>query len=165
MTITPKQVRTQIAASGAVLDSLSRRLPPAVHAAREWMLDPIPEGHDRAEDVGVRSKGGHSDPTGDTALKDLGNAERVFELFEANLETLKLCLANLTTFAEKWAPTLGERIRCHGGRTVDDWSDPNCANWADTYVRADGTEQTRGDGLCSKCRSRRERWERRQVAS
>jgi len=157
---TPKQVRVQIAAASLVLESLARRLPPAVHAANEWMMDPVPEGAQKREDAGVRSMGHISDPTGEAAIKELANLERVFELFEANLDTLKLCLVNLTQFADKWSPILGERTRCHGGRTVDEWSDPTCTNWADTYTVTTGEERVRGDGLCSKCRSRRERYER-----
>jgi hypothetical protein len=165
MTITPKHVRAQIAASSGVLDSLSRRLPPAVHAARLWMLDPVPEGQEKREDAGVRAKGHISDPTAVAALRELGHSERIFELFEANLDTLKLCLANLTKFADDWSPILGERTRCHGGRTVDEWSDPMCHNWADTYTVTTGEERVRGDGLCSKCRSKRERWERKQTVA
>ena len=112
MTITPKHVRAQIAASSGVLESLSRRLPPAVHAARLWMLDPVPEGHEKREDAGVRSKGHISDPTAVAALRELGHSERIFELFEANLDTLKLCLANLTQFADKWEPVDTEKRRC-----------------------------------------------------
>jgi hypothetical protein len=97
---TPKQVRVQISAASTVLESLARRLPPAVHAANEWMMDPVPEGAQKREEAGVRAVGYISDPTGTTALKELANLERVFELFEANLDTLKLCLVNLTQFAD-----------------------------------------------------------------
>jgi hypothetical protein len=129
------------------------------------MQDPVPEGAGKREDAGVRSKGHISDPTGETAMKELAHSERIFELFEANLDTLKLCLVNLTQFADRWSPILGERTRCHGGRTVDEWSDRTCSNWADTYILVTGQEQVRGDGLCSKCRSRRERWERKVGAT
>ena len=158
--ITSIKVHTQLAAAGVIIANLSQRLPQAVTNARLAALDPK-SINDRpvAEDAGIRGKGGHSDPTCDQALSEIGYDERVFELFEANLDTLKLCLTNLIQFSDQWAPNAGVRIRCHGGRTVDEWSDPTCSNWAE--LTASGN--MRGDGLCSSCRKRRDRWERKRA--
>jgi hypothetical protein len=168
MTITPKHVRTQLAASSTLLESISRRLPPAVHAAHLAMTDPIPS--DKVKPAAspdadsIRAKGGHGDPTADAALRELAWNTKVLDAMEANLKALRDAVGGLASFCDDWAPILGERTRCHGGRTVDDWSDPNCTNWADTYTVTTGEERVRGDGLCSKCRSKRERWERQQAS-
>ena len=114
-----------------------------------------------AEDAGIRSKGGHSDPTADMAIAGIGIHERVFELMLANIATLELAVSNLTQFCERWAPNEGVRVKCHGGKVVDDWSNPTCDNWAELTAAGN----TRGDGLCSRCRKAKERWERSKVAA
>jgi hypothetical protein len=140
--------------------AIAGRLQVAITNANLATEDP-PSLTDRpqAEDAGIRSKGHHSDPTADRAISGIGIDERVFELMYANVDTLELALANLVQFCERWAPVEGDRTRCHGGRTVDEWSDPTCHNWAELTAAGN----TRGDGLCSACRKRRERWERRQA--
>jgi hypothetical protein len=159
MTITAKNVRVRLAASSTLLDNLSTRLVVATTNATLAMSDPIPDDRPKVEDAGIRGKGGHGDPTADAALRGLAWDDRVFELMEANLDTLALALANLMTFADHWAPIAGDRTRCHGGRTVDEWSDPTCYNWAELTAAGN----TRGDGLCAACRKRRDRWERRMA--
>lgn len=159
MTITPTKVHTQLAASSMLLESIRGRLVVAVTNARLSMTDPVPDDRPKAEDAGIRGKGGHGDPTADAAIRGLTWDDRVFDLMEANLDTLKLALVNLSTFADRWAPIAGDRTRCHGGRTVDEWSDPTCHNWAELT----GAGNVRGDGLCSACRKRKERWERRMA--
>ena len=158
MTITPTRVRTTLTASSLLLDGLNLRLVHAVTNAKLAQTDPGgPDDKPRAEDAGIRGKGGHGDPTADAAIRGLGWDDRVFDDLEAHLDTLKLSLALLTTFADHWAPNLGNRARCAGGRTVDEWSDPTCENWAELTAAGN----TRGDGLCSRCRKAKERFERR----
>jgi hypothetical protein len=159
MTITPAKVRTQLQASSMVLESISARLVVAVTNARLAMTDPVSDDRPKAEDAGIRGKGGHGDPTADAALRGVAWDDRVFDLMEANLDTLKLALANLSAFADEWAPIAGDRTRCHGGRTVDEWSDPTCSNWAELT----GAGHVRGDGLCAACRKRKERYDRRMA--
>lgn len=165
MTITPRRTRTQIAASASVLESLARRLPAAVHAAHQAINHPELE-HDkpRPEQTGTR-KGWITDPTGETAIARHARESRILDDLDQQLESLKLTLILLTGFADRWAPNEGVRTRCHGGRTVDEWSDPSCTNWAETWMRADGTEAVRGDGLCATCRKRKERHERQRGAA
>lgn len=165
MTITPRRAHTQLTATAHVINTLARRLPTAIHNAHQAIQHPeLEHDHPRAEQTGVR-KNWISDPTGEQATGTITRETRILEDLEQQLETLKLTLALLTTFADRWAAELGERTRCHGGGTVDEWSDPGCTNWADTWIRSDGTEAVRGDGLCSTCRKRKERWERQTGAA
>lgn len=159
MTINPKKIRAQVAAHATLLEGLAPRLAVAIHNANLAALDPKSlDQRPRPADAGIRSIGAISDPTADQALQAIGIDDRIFDLFAAHMETLRLATAHLVSFAEEWAPVLGERTRCHGGRTVDAWSDPTCTNWA--ALTAAG--RPRGDGLCDACRKRKERHERRQ---
>jgi hypothetical protein len=155
----PRRTSTRIHNAGSNAIELADRLYVAIVNATDATLDPKSLS-DRpvAEDAGIRPIGEHSDPTADAALSAIIINERVFELMEANVATLELAVANLIQFCERWAPNEGCRVRCHGGRTVDEWSDPTCTNW--TAESSPGTP--RGDGLCDACRMRRSRWERRQ---
>ena len=151
MTITPNKVRTQLQASTVLLDNLTVRLVTATVNAKLAQTDPAgPADKPRAEDAGIRGKGGHGDPTADAAIRGIGWDDRVFDDLEAHLATLKLSLALLTMFADDWAPNLGNRARCAGGRTVDEWSDPTCQNWA-------GDGGSKGWGWrCTRCARSRE---------
>ena len=160
MSTNPRRIRAQLAVSSGVLDSLSRRMPAAVGAAR-IAIDAGPETPARE---GGRRKGWVVDPTGERATSRVDASDAILGDLEQQIDTLLLTLALLSRFADQWAPILGDRTRCHGGRTVDAWSDPGCTAWADTWLRADGTESVRADGLCMACRKRKERWERARVA-
>lgn len=159
MTLTPSTVRKQVGNHGRTLDELADRLAVAVRNAHLASQDPASlDTRPRAENATGVKVSGHSDPTGRQALAGIAIHETVFELFESDLEVLQVCVARLTQFAERWAPIVGVRVRCHGGRTVDEWSDPTCSNWADLTPSGN----TRGDGLCAACRMRRSRFEQRQ---
>ena len=162
--ITSSKVHSQLAAAGVIIANLSQRLPQAVTNARLAALDPK-SINDRpvAEDAGIRSKGGHSDPTCDQALSEIGYDERVFELFEANLDTLKLCLTNLLKFAEDWAaPPAVDHPLCNAGRdSVQEWARPDCNNLAAYQTYPDGRTVLRGDGLCDACRMKKHRYLKR----
>ena len=155
----PRHTANEVRDIGKMFTAIAGRLEVAITNARLAADDP-PSLSDRpvAEDAGIRSKGHISDPTAAAAISGIGIDERVFELMLANVATLELAVSNLTQFCERWAPEAGIRTRCHGGRTVDEWSDPTCHNWAELTAAGN----TRGDGLCAACRKRRERWERRQ---
>lgn len=164
MTLSPVKAQRDIAGALALLANLERRLPPAIHAAQQAVVHPeLVDDRERAEQTGKR-KGWITDPTGEAAIGITIREERYLELLEGQLATLALTVALITRFAEQWCPILGERIRCTGGRSVEEWSNPNCNNWAATYMRNDGTEATRGDGLCDACRKRKERHERDRAA-
>jgi len=156
----PRHTSSRVHVAGTAAVDIADRLFVAIGNARLAADDP-PSLSDRpvAEDAGIRGKGHISDPTAQRALQAIGVDERVFELMLANVATLELAVSNLTQFCERWAPNEGDRTRCHGGRTVDEWSDPTCHNWAELTAAGN----TRGDGLCAACRKRRERWERRQA--
>jgi hypothetical protein len=159
MTITARKVSTQLAASSSMLDNLAPRLVAAVTNAILSMSDPVPDDRPKADDAGIRSKGGHSDPTGDAALRGLAWDDRVFDLMEANLDTLKLALGNLTAFADHWAPRQpASHPRCNAGRdSVQPWARPDCENLVSYRVRNDGSTTLLADGLCDACRMRKHR--------
>jgi len=159
MTITARSVRTRLAASSTLLDNLAPRLVTAVENARLSMSDPTPDDRPKAEDAGIRGKGGHGDPTADAAMRGLAWDTRVFDAMEANMNALRDAIGALAAFCDDWAPIVGDRTRCQGGRTVDEWSDPTCHNWAELTAAGN----TRGDGLCAACRKRRDRFERRMA--
>lgn len=159
MTITPSSIRRTIGGHADTLDDLADRLAVAVRNAHLAAQDPASlDTRPRAENATGVKVSGHGDPTARQAIAGIAIHETVFELFESDLEVLQVCVARLTQFAERWAPEPGVRVRCHGGRTVDEWSDPTCANWADLTPSGN----TRGDGLCAACRKRRDRYERKQ---
>jgi len=156
----PRRTATRIHNAGSNAVELADRLTVAIINATDATLDPksltdrpIPE------DAGIRSKGGHTDPTAQQALAWIGLDARIFEHMETNIANLEAAVAGLVKFCERWAPNTGARVRCHGGRTVDAWSDPTCTNWA--AESSPGTP--RGDGLCDACRMRRSRSERRRA--
>ena len=78
MTITARQTSTRIHAIRTLVDKLAT-LPLAVgEIHRAIDLGTINERDDRqqAEDAGIRSKGGHSDPTGERAIQHVTAHER-----------------------------------------------------------------------------------------
>ena len=153
MSIHPRQVAARTTAAAGVLNDLVARLPVAVHNAGRADHD-----HDRprGEDAGVRSKGSHSDPTAAAALGRVSH-DHLGDVVD-QLDSLALTLALLTSFAERWDKVTVKAQRCSGGRTVEDWSRPNCGEWVETYRTADGKQHERAHGLCVGCRRRRDRW-------
>jgi hypothetical protein len=167
MTITPNRSATRIAAARSMLDNLHARLPHAVAAA---LIGYHPGNDDRpkAEDAGIRGKGGHGDPTADAALAAARRREEHLDDLEQQLASLGLTIGLLVDFCDRWAPLVSDHPRCSGGGTVEPWTRPGCTSLVG-YTRANGGGiHLRGDGLCDACRKRRDRWnrdqERREVA-
>lgn len=165
MTITPKIAHRDIAIAAATLATLERRIGQAVHTARYAIEHPeVLDDRPRAEATG-RSKGAISNPTMDIALGRITRHDRILDDLEGQLASMRLTVALVQQFVERWAPpTSTPPTRCHGGKSVEPWSDPTCTNWAAEYQRADGTFVLRGDGLCDACRKRRERHQREVAA-
>jgi CheY-like chemotaxis protein len=92
-------------------------------------------------------------------LSDDGHAVEIAADIETALESLKITTALMVSWCEEHAPVIVEHPRCTGGRTVDEWSRPDCTELVDYSTRADGSVSYRGDGLCVACRKRRQRWE------
>ena len=160
MTITARQVHTLIQNELARLRQLDTRLPAAVTAAHQTLIDGPDQ--ERATDAGVKSKNTITDPTGNTAVNHLANNQRIFELLEAQVETLQITLTLMVQFCDRWTPIDIDRQICHGGRTIDDWADPLCGNIVEHDTDNRGNRHYRSSGLCVSCRKRRERWERDQ---
>jgi hypothetical protein len=164
MTITARQTSTRIHAIRALVAKLDA-LPLAVgEIHRAIDLGTINErGDDRqkAEDAGVRSKGGHTDPTGEAACAHVANVDRHLSDVESNLANLAVAAGNLADVVSRWvrsAAALEEHPRCTGGGTVDEWTRPDCTAYVDYQLRADGTYSYRQDGLCTACRVAKHRW-------
>ena len=157
MTLTTSRARRQIEASCTLLANITPRIVQGIHNAQIA----IDGGGDnpRREDAGIRSKGAVSDPTAQQALGRLATRERVLDDIETALESLKITTALMVSWCEEHAPVIVEHPRCTGGRTVDEWSRPDCTELVDYSTRADGSVSYRGDGLCVACRKRRQRWE------
>lgn len=171
MTITARQTSTRIRAIATLVAKLDA-LPLAVgeiHRAID-LGDPNAADRPRAEDVaGIRSKGGHSDPTADAALKAVAGHDRWLADVEDNLATLALAAGNLCDVVSRWvrsAVNEEPHPRCSGGsgHGVADWTKPDCDNYRSYSVAADGSFHYRGDGLCDACRMRKYRFERAEVA-
>ena len=115
----------------------------------------------RAEDAGVRSIGGHSDPTGERAVALAATHERLLEDIEANLATLALAAGNLVDEVNRWvmsAANREEHPRCTGGSGVEAWTRPDCTEFVMHRQRDDGTYSYNRDGLCWGCYQRRRRY-------
>lgn len=162
---TPRQTSAKVHAAGRAAVDISDRLYVAINNARLVASDPKSRpGRSDAEDAGIRSKGGHSDPTADAALATIGLDERVFELMEANVATLELAVANLTQFCERWEDRKPvDHPLCNAGRdSVEEWARPGCEELAGYTTRNDGSISLRSDGLCDACRMRKSRHEARR---
>lgn len=165
MTITARQTSTRIHAIRQLVGKLDA-LPLAVGEIHRRIADGDFPANDRqrAEDAGVRAIGGISDPTAQAALSRLAAHERYLADVEANLGNLAAAAANLCDVVGRWvvsAVNVEEHPRCEGGRSVDEWTRPDCTNWVSYAVRADGSLSYRQDGLCDACRMAKHRWERR----
>jgi len=160
MTIHHTKVHAQITAASTILSDLVTRLPRAVHSANLAIIDPVQSDRPRAEDAGVRSKGDHTDPTADTALGRAVRGEHILGDLGDQLSSLALTLSLLVTFADRWNAVDVVATRCSGGRTIDDWSRPDCGNNVEADRGNDGTYRERGHGLCATCRRRRDDWNR-----
>jgi hypothetical protein len=167
VTITAKQTSTRIHAIRQLVDKLTA-LPLAVgeiHRAIDLgVADQRADDRQRAEDAGIRSKGGHSDPTADAAISRVLTNERHLDDVEANLATLALAAGNLCDVVSRWvrsAASLEAHPRCSGGGTVDEWTRPDCTNYVSYQLAADSSYRYRGDGLCDACRMRKYRHEQR----
>ena len=162
MTITARQTSTRIHAIRQLVDKLTA-LPLAVgeiHRAID-LGDTGTDDRRHVEDAGIRSKGGHSDPTCDAALKAVAGYDRYLADVEDNLATLALAAGNLCDVVSRWvrsAASLEEHPRCSGGGTVDEWTRPDCTAFVDYQVRPDGSLSYRQDGLCTACRVAKHRW-------
>jgi hypothetical protein len=164
MTITAKQTSTRVRATMTLVDKLTA-LPLAVaeiHRAIDDGLEPT-DDRPKREDAGIRSKGGHSDPTGDTAISRVAAHEHHLQDIEDNLATLALAAGNLCDIVGRWvvsAANAEQHPRCNGGQGVDAWTRPDCTEYVSYSVRADGSLSYRGDGLCDSCRMRKHRHDR-----
>jgi hypothetical protein len=164
MTITARQTSTRIHAIRTLVDKLAT-LPLAVgEIHRAIDLGTINDtDRPRAEDAGVRSRGGISDPTGEKACGNVTAYERHLDDVEANLAALALAAGNLCDVVSRWvrsAANVEDHPRCNGGRGngVEPWTDPTCGEYVSYRVRDDGSLSYRSDGLCDACRMRRHRW-------
>ena len=157
MTLTTSRARRQIEASCTLLANITPRIVQGIHNAQIA----IDGGGDnpRREDAGRRSIGTTSDPTAQQALGRLATRERDLDDIETALDSLRVTTALMVAWVEEHAPVIVEHPRCTGGRTVDEWSRPDCTELVDYSTRADGSVSYRGDGLCVACRKRRQRWE------
>ena len=170
MTITARQTTTRINATRQLVDKLTA-LPLAVaeiHRAID-LGDPNAADRPRRDDAGIRSKGDHSDPTADAALKAVAGHDRWLADVEDNLATLALAAGNLCDIVSRWVVSATAREahpRCTGGSGVEDWTRPDCTAFVAYSVRNDGSYSYRSDGLCDGCRMARHRWltERQDVA-
>ena len=165
MTITARQTSTRIRATIMLVDKLTA-LPLAVaeiHRAIELGTD-RDDDRPRRDDAGIRSKGGHTDPTADAAIARVAAHERHLADIEDNMATLALAAGNLCDIIGRWVTSkdVAPATRCSGGRTVDEWSRPDCDNFAAETARGSGT--LRGDGLCDRCRMAKSRHERQHEA-
>ena len=169
MTITARQTSTRIHAIRQLVDKLTA-LPLAVGEIHRAIDDGTINDRDdrqRAEDAGIRSKGGISDPTGERAIQHATAIERHLDDVEANLATLALAAGNLCDVVSRWvqsAVNREEHPRCSGGsgHGVADWTKPECEDYVGYQVRSDGSYSYRSDGLCDSCRVRKHRYERAQ---
>ena len=168
MTITAKLARRQTAAAKTMLDRIATELPMAVDIISR-RIDTGGGDVDRgpvAEDAGIRSKGGHSDPTADTALARTTAQERYLDDIADQLATLALTLRLLLEPCSREvvsAANAEEHPRCTGGNGVEEWTRPDCTEYASYQIRNDGSYSYRTDGLCDACRMRRSRWMTRQT--
>ena len=156
MTVNPRRVHARVHAASTILADLVDRLPEAVRNALLESLDPAPAGN--VEEVHTHRKGWIADPTGERATSRAQRNESVVGDLTDQLDTLALTLSLLLRFVERWAPTVTVATRCSGGRTVDDWSRPDCGELVETYRDNAGVVHERGHGLCANCRKRRDRF-------
>lgn len=167
MSITARTARTRMTATATLVSTLVDRLPQAVAAIHTAIADGDADTRKapEVEDAGIRSKGGHSDPTGDAALALIGAHDRHLVDLEDNLATLVLATSNLIDLVGRWVPLSNPApaVRCNGGGVVADWSRPDCTNWAAETSKGSG--RLRGDGLCDACRVAKSRYERDQAAA
>jgi hypothetical protein len=165
MTITPRNAHTSLEASATFLKAIAPRVAQGIGTCRLM----IETGGDleRREDAGIRGKGWITDPTGQTALARLQTHERTLEDVEQHLDTLRLTIALLTAWADKYAPRVTEHPRCHasGTESVEPWALPECSRNAGYKVRNDGTISYYSDGLCDRCRMAKSRWRRENGAA
>ena len=170
MTITARLARRQLSASKSMFDRIVTELPMAVDIIAR-RIDTGGGDVDRgpvAEDAGIRSKGDHTDPTADTALARVGAHERWLVDIEDQLRTLALTLRLLVEPCSREvvsAANMEDHPRCGGGGGVEEWTRPDCENYVDYGIRADGSYSYRSDGLCTGCRTRKYRWERDRGAA
>ena len=160
MSIHHTKVHAQITAASTILSDLVDRLPRAVHSANLAVIDPVQSDRPRAEDAGVRSKGDHTDPTADTAIGRTVRRDNILSDLVDQMASLALTLSLLVDFTNRWNAVDVVATRCSGGRTVDDWSRPDCGNNVEADRGDDGKYRERGHGLCATCRRRRDDWRR-----
>ena len=160
MSIHHTKVHAQITAASTILSDLCDRLPRAVHSANLAIIDPVQSDRPRAEDAGIRSRGDHTDPTADTAIGRTIRRDNILSDLVDQLASLALTLSLLVDFANRWNAVDVVATRCSGGRTVDDWSRPDCGNNVEADRGDDGKYRERGHGLCATCRRRRDDWRR-----
>lgn len=163
MTLTPRQTRKQVAALLTLAKRLEQ-LPVAVEQIHR-QIDTGPERRG-GEDAGVRSIGGHSDPTGETAIARTAAYEHHLDDVEFQLRSAALSVGLLADHVNRWvmsAANREEHPRC-SPQGVEPWSDPSCTNFVSHNIRNDGSYSYRQDGLCDACRMRKHRHERREVA-
>ena len=160
MSIHHTKVHAQITAASTILSDLVDRLPRAVHSANLAIIDPVQSDRPRAEDAGVRSKGDHTDPTADTAIGRTVRRDHILSDLVDQMASLALTLSLLVDFTNRWNAVDVVATRCSGGRTIDDWSRPDCGNNVEADRGDDGKYRERGHGLCATCRRRRDDWKR-----
>ena len=165
MTITARLARRQLAASKTMFDRIAVELPMAIDIIAT-RIDIGGGDVDRgpvAEDAGIRSLGGHTDPTADTAIARVGAHERWLVDIEDQLRTLALTLRLLVEPCSREvvsAASLEPHPRCSGGsgHGVEEWTRPDCGEYVEHDRRPDGSYSYRSHGLCIACRKRRDRW-------
>ena len=169
MTITARHARRQLSASRTMLDRITVELPLAIDiiAHRIEHGTPVDDDRPKREDAGIRGKGGHSDPTGDTACARAAGSERWLDDIGDQLATLALTLRLLIEPCSREvisAANSEDHPRSNGGSGVDEWTRPDCTDYVSYQIRpTDGSYSYRSDGRCDASLMRRYRWERRQA--
>jgi hypothetical protein len=164
MTITARLARRQLSAARTLFDRIHDELPLAIdiiHVRVDRGGSPD-DDRPRADDAGIRSIGGHTDPTGDAAISRVTAHEHWLADIEDQLRTLALTLRLLVEpCSREVASAAGSEPhpRCSGGSTVEEWTRPDCTAFVDYSVRTDGSYSYRQDGLCTSCRVAKHRWQ------
>ena len=161
MTINANRATTRITAARTMLDNLHARLPRAIHAVTVGE-HPGTDDKPKAEDAGIRGINWIGDPTAAAALTAAQRRDKHLDAVERQIGDMVKAIGLLTTFCDDWAPVAKSMpSRCSGGRSVEDWSRPECNDLVELYP--DGRE--RAHGLCPTCRRRRDDWNRNQTTA
>jgi hypothetical protein len=120
------------------------------------------------------SRGSHSDPTLRTVTRLSAIEEKrtaildMIATLELGTDLLDEAIRDAYRISSETpveGPTTDDRPLCRGGQP-DTWGDPACGAHVEHFIRDDGSVGFRTEGLCSKHRTAKRRWEQqnREVA-